>query len=403
MICLQIALNWRNQELKKALRRLDQNTLLDPLTGLHNYRYFCRRLKQSLLQAKRNHFPLSLIKIDIELFKNVNKIYGSLRGDDIMIEFAQFLSLNIRKGDVLSRIEDDEFIVISNYVDKAEALFLADRLQQDLALHYFGKEKINLRISLGLVTYPDNATSEETLLTLLDQCVEYSKENNNKITTLEDLKRRSERSPADGQSAPQVQNLKNKISGLKTALRRTTLETIIAFANTIKAKDLYTAEHTERTVTIAVVIANELSLDASQIEVIKYAAMLHDLGKVGIPESILQKPAALNAQELEQIQKHPVIGAEILRPLHPLRHLISAILYHHERVDGKGYPYGLTDEQIPIEAKVVAIADSFQALTSDRPYRKAYEVEDAIEIIKDEAGTHFDNQIVKALLRTLQT
>jgi len=119
------------------------------------------------------------------------------------------------------------------------------------------------------------------------------------------------------------------------------------------------------------------------------------LGKVGIPERILLKPAKLTPEEFEEIKKHPVIGVEILRPLHELTEIIPPILYHHERIDGKGYPHGLIDGNIPLEAKIVAIADTFQALISDRVYRKAYSVDEAIDIMDKEAGTHFDKYLIK--------
>ncbi|MBU0878493.1 MAG: HD domain-containing protein, partial [Candidatus Omnitrophica bacterium] len=139
-----------------------------------------------------------------------------------------------------------------------------------------------------------------------------------------------------------------------------------------------------------------------EIENIKHAAILHDLGKVGIDENILSKNGPLTSKERKTIETHPPIAAEILREIHALRGAIPAILYHHERYDGKGYPLGLKGEEIPLGARIVAIADVYQALVSDRPYRKAYSKKKAIEIIKKETGDHFDSKIVKVFLEVIR-
>ncbi|MBN2120148.1 MAG: diguanylate cyclase [Candidatus Omnitrophica bacterium] len=398
---LKLRLNSKNAQIAQLNKRLARSSFIDTITDLYNSKYLAFRLKESLTQAERHNFSVSLLKIDIELFKNINKIYGVSRGDVILREFACFLKNELRTGDILARSKEDEFIVICSYTSKEEATRLAGRIQEKLKFRYFGKEKISLQISIGLVTYPEDGTNEEILLSILNQCLNCSKAKNNKVITLRKLKENTAASEDNANGKHEVTELKNKILQLTTMLDRTTLETIIAFATAIKAKDFYTAEHTERTVTIALVIGRKLNLEEQQLEIIRYAAMLHDLGKVGIPESILQKPGELTAEEFKKIKKHPVIGAEILRPLHPLIKIIPSILYHHERIDGHGYPYGLKNNQIPIEAKVVALADSFQALVSDRPYRKAYEFKKALKIISRESGSHFDPEVVKAFTRSI--
>jgi putative nucleotidyltransferase with HDIG domain len=177
---------------------------------------------------------------------------------------------------------------------------------------------------------------------------------------------------------------------------------IYGFARAIELKDSYTGRHVEDTAFIAEEIAKELKLPPSEIENIKRAAILHDLGKVGIDERILSKKGPLNENEKEIIKSHPWIAAEILREIHALRGSIPAILYHHERYDGKGYPLGLKGEDIPLGARIVAIADVYQALISDRPYRKAYSKREAIEIIKKDAGKKFDPKIVKIFLKIIK-
>jgi HD-GYP domain-containing protein (c-di-GMP phosphodiesterase class II) len=177
---------------------------------------------------------------------------------------------------------------------------------------------------------------------------------------------------------------------------------ISGFARAIEAKDSYTGRHVEYTALVAGKIAEELALPASEIENVKHAAVLHDLGKVGISENILSKKGPLTTKEREVIKTHPWTAAEILREIHALRGAIPAILYHHERYDGKGYPLGLRAEEIPLSARIVAIADVYQALVSDRPYRKAFSKKKAVEIIKKEMGTHFDPKVTKVFLKVIK-
>jgi HD-GYP domain-containing protein (c-di-GMP phosphodiesterase class II) len=149
-------------------------------------------------------------------------------------------------------------------------------------------------------------------------------------------------------------------------------------------------------------LARALDLPEEEIERIKQAAILHDLGKIGISEKILVKKLKLTRQELEEVKKHPQIGVDIIRPIKFLHNIIPLILYHHERWDGKGYPNGLKGEEIPIGARIIALADVYQALTSNRPYRKAYSEREAIKIIKKGSGTQFDPRMATKFVQILQ-
>jgi len=176
---------------------------------------------------------------------------------------------------------------------------------------------------------------------------------------------------------------------------------VFAFAKTIELKDHYTGEHVEKTVQYAVAIAEGLSLPAYEVEKIREAAILHDLGKIGISEDILLKRKKLTKREYNIIKKHPQIGVDIIRPIHALHDLIPYILYHHERWNGQGYPHGLKGKEIPLGARIVAVADVYQALISNRPYREAYCEEEALKIVKDLAGSDFDPEVVETFLKVL--
>jgi HD-GYP domain-containing protein (c-di-GMP phosphodiesterase class II) len=201
---------------------------------------------------------------------------------------------------------------------------------------------------------------------------------------------------------PDATFLQKRIERLTREANEGLIEAISAFAKTIELKDHYTGEHVERTVYYATEIAAALNLPKEEIERIKQAAILHDLGKIGISENHLLKKSKLTSEEYEEVKKHPQIGVDIIRPIKVLHDIIPFILHHHERWDGAGYPNGLKGEEIPVGARIIAVADVYQALISDRPYRKAYSKEEAIKIIKNGASTQFDPQIVDIFLRILE-
>ena len=199
-----------------------------------------------------------------------------------------------------------------------------------------------------------------------------------------------------------IKELKESMVRLNKRSNQNAVEAIFAFGKAIELKDHYTGEHVDQTVHYATEIAKELKLPHEDILLIKQASMLHDLGKIGIGDKLLLKPAKLTPKEFLEIKKHPTIGADIIRPIHLLHGIIPHILYHHERWDGKGYPARLKGDKIPLGARIIALADVYQALTSNRPYRKAYSRKEALKIIKKESGTHFDPRIVTAFLQVLK-
>ncbi len=393
-------INEAYKRLSSLNTKLLRYSVIDPLTELYNYRYFLRVLHSTLERAKRYGEKFSVIKIDIELFKSINAIYGVFSGDDILRDFSGFLKSVVRTSDVLARLEDDEFGIIMSQAGKKEAVALGERIKETLLFRQFGRDKgkVNLRLSIGVVSFPEDGLSEIELLSLLDRCMEYSKDTGGKVGTSEVLGGRGRRA-VDFDS---ITRIKDKISLIHTSLDKTAIESIFAFANAIKAKDLYTSEHTERTVKIASAIGEMFNFPPRRMEIIEYASRLHDLGKVGVPESVLLKPGRLSREEFEQIKKHPIIGVEILRPIHELSLIIPAILYHHEWFNGKGYPYGMAGKDIPLEARIIAVADCFQALISERPYRKAYSLEEAINLIVSQSEVHFDPEVVEVFCNVIE-
>jgi len=193
-----------------------------------------------------------------------------------------------------------------------------------------------------------------------------------------------------------INTLNKKLASLE---HKNAIEAIVAFVKTIEAKDAYTGRHGEMTVHYAVRIANAFNLSPKEKAAVKQAAILHDLGKIGVSESILYKRSSLAPEEFNEIKKHPQAAVDILKPMHFMRDILPFILHHHERWDGKGYPSGLKGEAIPFGARIVSIAGVYQALTSDRPYRRALPKKEAIRIIKEGSGAQFDPRVTDIFLK----
>ncbi len=180
------------------------------------------------------------------------------------------------------------------------------------------------------------------------------------------------------------------------------VESIYTFAKVVRARDYHRGKNKEDLVSVVIKIGEKLNLCCEEIENLKHAVVLHDLGKIGISNKILGKRKKLTGIEYKRIKKHPQIGAEIIRPIHFLNGIIPIILYHHERFDGLGYSAGLRAEEIPLGARIIAVVDVYQALTADRPYRKAYNRKEALGIISEGSGTQFDPKIVEIFIAIMR-
>jgi len=391
---------------RKSNERLKQLSLRDSHTGLFNHRYLQEVIEAEFHRARRYAHPLTVIMLDIDYFKSINDVYGRQFGDLVLKQFAKQLKRMVRRYDILIRFGGAEFIIVSPGTARAQAIDLAQRLLDAFNIYNFGDKKhtVKLKLSFAVASYPeDTATKGAGLINLADQILNKAKEfGGNRVYSSMDIKKQKSAVSETKKERVDIKLLKAKLDKLTKRANQSLVEAIFAFAKTIELKDHYTGEHVEMTVKYAKDIARRLGLTPLEVEQIGQAAMLHDLGKIGISEKILLKKLKLTRKEFEEIKKHPQIGADIIRPVQFLHNLIPFIFYHHERWDGKGYPNGIKGEEIPIGARIIAIADVYQALTSDRPYRKAYSKKAAIKIIKDSSGMQFDPRIVDIFLKILQ-
>jgi diguanylate cyclase (GGDEF)-like protein/PAS domain S-box-containing protein len=392
-------------ELIESNKKLKELALTDYLTGLFNYHFLQEAIEAEFDRAKRYAALLTVIMIDIDYFKSINDVYGHQFGDLVLKQFAKQMKMMVRRYDLVIRHGGEEFVIISPGIGKKQGLALAQRILDAMSLYHFGDKKhsVKLKISLSVVSYPEDRVAKGmALINLSAQILNKAKElGGNRVCSSKDVKRlKQESSPKTKTSDIKV--LQNKIDKLTMKSKQGLVEAIVAFAKTIELKDHYTGEHVENTVRYTVGICKKLNLPEEETELIKQAAILHDLGKIGISEKILLKKGRLTKEEFEEIKMHPQIAADILRPIQSLQGLIPLVFYHHERWDGKGYPSGIKGEEIPIGSRIIAVADVYQALTSDRPYRKAFKQDKAIKIIKEGAGSQFDPQIVDIFLKILQ-
>jgi len=385
-LATQAAIAVENSILQEKMHRL---SVTDPLTGVANHRELLARLDSALDSARRQDKPLSALMIDIDNFKEINDSFGHPIGDEVLRVVATALAAGSRPADLVARYGGDEFMVVLPDTNAESAHTMAQRLadvvEQSTIPASF--DRIRLSVSIGIAAFPADAESRRPLIQSADQAMYFAKhEGGGRICHIDSSIQTYERDPAR----------------LHALLERANLATIEALAAAIEARDPYTHGHTERAGEYAVALAAELGLPPSDRAALRLAAVLHDIGKIGISDAILKKPQRLTPSEYETIKEHSQIGFEMLKSVPFLKDELAIILHHHERVDGTGYPAGLQGEAIPIGARILLVADALDAMTSDRTYRRALPLEEAIRRLRAGAGSQFDAKVVQAVLRCLQ-
>jgi len=395
-----------NKELLVSNKKLKQLALKDAQTGLYNHRYLSEFIEPEFYRSIRYGHPLSVLMVDIDYFKSVNDFYGHLFGDLVIRQVARYLKRLVRRYDIVVRFGGEEFVIICPGANRTKALMLAQRVLDAVNMYDFGDKKhsIKIKVSVAVTSFPEDKVPRGVdMINLADMILNKVKEmGGNKVCSSLDLTGKKYPLPKDIVESTDVRALKEKIEKLTRKGKQNLIESIFAFAKTIELRDHYTGQHGENTVHYAIETARKLDLPLQDIENIREAAVLHDLGKVGISDEILHKKTRLSKKEFEEIKKHPQIAADIIRPIQFMHDIVPLVLYHHERWDGKGYPSGLKKDEIPIGARIIAVADVYEALTSNRPYRKAYSKKNAITIVKSGSGTQFDPSVVNAFLKVIK-
>lgn len=372
----------------------------DELTKLYNYRFFHEFLEKEVVQAERLKEKLAVIFLDLDLFKAYNDIFGHLAGDEALATVAVAITDSTRSSDVVARYGGDEFAVILPVTDQQQAFAVAERIR-DAVRRYFSNAKYGkelLTVSLGVACYPDHGRNKEQLLSCADRALFQAKYSGRNRVSLY--------MASDGRTAPLAVTLQDPSDQDKEILRQQAedayISTIYTLAAAINARDNYTYKHSEMVTMYSVALADALGMTEEQKKLIRHAAMLHDIGKIGIPEYILNKPGALTPDEREIIQRHVKIAEIIINQTPYLHRVAPIILHHHEAYDGSGYPDGLKGEEIPLQSRILTISDSFHAMTSDRPYHQAMTKKRAVQQLHLLAGKQFDPRLVELFAKLLE-
>ncbi|HET6945221.1 MAG TPA: diguanylate cyclase [Gaiellaceae bacterium] len=353
-----------------------QLALTDPLTGLGNHRHFHERLQRAIAKAEREGEPLSLCLVDIDDFKQINDRHGHPLGDRVLGQVAS----RLRQGGESFRLGGDEFAVLLPKLDQQEAVAVALSIVERVAGTEVD-EVGRVTVSAGVATYPVQGVGRDELIRLSDSALYWAKE---------DGKNRARSYEPTLVELERLERLAG--GGDRTARYRAAA----GLARTVDGRDAYTGEHSERVAELAARIARRLDLDETDVELVRLAGSLHDVGKLAIPEEILRKPGELNDTERLVLQRHPQIGHRMLENL-GAEPIADWVLHHHERWDGSGYPHRLHGEEIPFGSRIIFVADAYDAMTSERVYRDALSPEEALEELSRCAGTQFDPAVVDAV------
>lgn len=360
------------------VKRLAEVETTDRLTGLRNNRAFHEDLARSLHRVGRSGVPVSLVMIDLDGLKDVNDKFGYEAGDERLKALAEAICTTGRGSDCAYRVGGDEFAVILDGTGAWTALEFARRLQASLA---GGSQGVRLSASMGISEALEFG-DRHTLIREADLALIAAKRPDQDACVYTPLLE-PEGSRLDAQDEHHARSLAR------------------ALDRAVAAKDSYTSGHCQIVSRLCALIATELGFDAEHVAMIRLAGLLHDVGKIGIPDAILNKPSKLTDDEYEQLKAHSLLGYEIMLAA-DLPTEASWVRHHHEHCDGRGYPDGLSSPTIPLESRIILVADAFEAMTSDRPYRKAPGQEFAIGELRRHAGTQFDPRVVETLCRALK-
>lgn len=368
------------------INKLEELVNKDGLTEVYNHRYFHDTLKEKVALSKKYNEPISMIFVDIDYFKHYNDLNGHQMGDEVLRTIGKILRDNLRENDIAARYGGEEFAIILPNTDETEAVIIADKIRKTIEnTKFFGEENQPngvLTASFGISVYPDKAKDDITLIKSADDALYRAKFfMKNRVETytsiLDEIK----------------QDIEEKDIELVASIK-----TLISVIN---AKDRYTYGHSERVVLYCRLLAEKLGLSDEEKKILIYSAYMHDIGKINISKEILTKRMPLTDDEWEILKKHPEEGTEIIKPVKSLEHITPIILHHHEKYNGTGYPGKLKGEEIPYLARVLCVVDSFDAMTSNRPYNVRKTYEQATEELRRYSGIQFDHEIVEKFIEVI--
>jgi diguanylate cyclase (GGDEF)-like protein len=365
----------------KLVAEVTESARIDALTGLLNRRGFDERFGLELARARRQGERLSLMVGDLDRFKELNDVHGHQEGDAVLACVGRTITETQRATDASARIGGEEFAILLPDTDEQGAYLAAERLRAQIAAACSDLPNA-LTISVGVATFPQHGREGDSLMRAADQAVYMAKQLGRDRTVLFD---------------PETASALAAIHRKKRPDHERQLATALRLAEALDIRDAGTAAHSQTVARYAEGTARALGLSSERCERVRYAGIVHDVGKIGVDDSILCKPGSLSSAEEAEIRKHPAIGARILAGS-DLSDISSWVVAHHERPDGKGYPLGLARDEIPVEALILAVADAYEAMTNERVYRPAMAAVSAQNELIRGVGTQFDSAVVHAFL-----
>lgn len=335
-------------------------------------------------KAQRHGLTLSLILLDVDDFKAIKDRLGSAAGDKVLAGVETIIKTSVRDVDTTGRYDGERFCILLPGAPLKRALGVAERIRSTIVGHAFndGETSFNITASLGVSCISDEGTASAN-----------------------DLLERADTNLSADKQQGKNRVLRRKDTSLvqygEKTLTALYIQSIRALVNALELKDGYTATHSYMVSHYSSALATKLGLPQDMVEVIRTAGLLHDVGKVGVPDGVLKKNGPLSNEEFTVVKTHPVLSIKVLNDMVFLRKELEIVRYHQEKYDGTGYPYALKGDSIPLGARILAICDTFEAMTANRPYRKALPVETAVAELKKCAGTQFDPKLVKVFLDSL--
>jgi diguanylate cyclase (GGDEF)-like protein len=390
-------------EVDRLYREQAQAAVTDAITSLPNHRAIMSKLDEELSHCQRNNHICSVLFIDIDHFKQVNDTWGHRAGDMILREVASRLRNTLRLEDFIGRYGGEEFAIVLTDTDISTVNAAAERLRIAInAEPYYWETDttgaftpISITASIGATVYGLHGVTRETLIEHADQAMYLAKHSGRNCVRIADV---------DLEASPDISSSPDEQADSKEQSKYDVIpgQTVQALTAVAAAHDRGTDEHAHRMLTLAAATANQMQRPEDEMHLLQLAALLHDIGKIGIPDAILHKPGPLTDEEWAVMRRHPEIGRQILTQVGGVfQHLAAIVVAHHERWDGKGYPRGISGEDIPMSARILTVVDSYDAMTSRRVYREPLSVEQAKAELLRCSGTQYDPVVVEAFLRVL--
>jgi diguanylate cyclase (GGDEF)-like protein len=361
---------------------LIRSTRLDALTESLNHGAIVGQLAADIERARATGTPLGVALLDIDNFRLLNDNHGHRAGDDVLLVVAEAIEAHQTLDVVMGRYGPDEFLVVAGQAALADLEPTVDRIRTALAdrnLQFESTERLPITLSAGICTFPEHGESVTELLSAVAATLQEAKASGGDSVVVAGTERSDDQASAS------------------------TFDVFQGLIIAVDTKDRYTKRHCEDVARYGTFIAEQLGLDAAMVSSIRTAGLLHDVGKIGIPDAILRKPGRLTPAEFEVVKQHVALGDMILRDLPDVDRIRAGVRHHHERWDGTGYLEALAGDDIPLIARILAVGDAFSAMTTTRPYRKALDIQEALVRLGDAAGTQLDESLVGVFIRGIES